>query len=108
MDSRRWQKNPGLSPGLVAISLWARSVPNALQVQTYADLRVKQALQAASAGNVDEAKAMLGEVTGMGTRISGADPTPFVQMVGLGLTKRGLGGFEKLYRAEGQASEATK
>ena len=103
-----WKRNPSLSPGLVAIGLWVRSIPDALQVQTYADLRVEQALQTGSAGKVDDAKAMLSEVTELGTRMLGADPTPFVQIVGLGLTKRGLEGFKKLYRAEGRTHEATE
>jgi len=103
-----WKRNPNLSPGLVGIGLWVRSVPDALQVQTYGDLRVEQALRTGSAGKVDDAKAMLSEITELGTRMSGADPTPFVQILGFGLTKRGLEGFEKLYRAEGQTREATE
>ena len=101
-----WKKAPGLSPGAMAIGLWSHRIPNALQIQTYAELRVNQALKAGAAGNTRDAEATLAEVTGLGKRMMASETMTFEQMVGLGLTKRGLEGYEKLYRANGQTKKA--
>jgi hypothetical protein len=56
---------------------------------------------------VEEAETILGEVTKMGQRMM-TGGTRIEQGLGLGLTQRGFAGFEKLYRTDGQASEAKK
>lgn len=101
-----WKKVPGISPGVIAIGLWAHGIPNTLQIQTFAEIRVREALQTGAAGNIKDAEAMLTEVTGLGQRISAAGTMPFEQLVGLGLMKRGMGGYEKLYRGSGRMKEA--
>jgi len=101
-----WKKAPGLSPGAVVIGLWSHSIPNGLQMQTYAELRVNQALKAGAAGNVKDAESILAEVTDLGKRMMASEAITFEQMVGLGLTKRGLEGYEKLYRANAQTKKA--
>jgi hypothetical protein len=101
-----WKKAPGISPGVIAIGLWAHGIPNMLQIQTYAEIRVKEALETGAAGNIQDAESTLAEVTGLGQRISGAGTIPFERVVGLGLMKRGMEGYEKLYRASGRTKEA--
>lgn len=103
-----WRRAPRLSPGAIAVGLWSHSIPNALQIQTYAELRVKKALQTGAAGNIKDAESMLAEVTELGKRMMAGAATPFEQMVGLGLMKRGMEGYEKLYRSNGRTNEANE
>lgn len=103
-----WRKAPGLTPGAIAIGLWSYNMPNAGQIQAYAELRVREALHAGATGKVKEAESTLAEITTFGRRMSDPDATPFQQMVGLGVMKRGLEGYEKLYSASGRTSEAAK
>ena len=103
-----WKKTTGLSPGLVAIGLWSRTMPDPVQIRAHADLRVSQALREGAAGNVKEAETSLGELTRLGKRITAVGATPFEQAIGLGLTRRGLEGFEKLYLTNGQTNEASE
>jgi hypothetical protein len=100
-----WNKNPNLSPGLIAHSLWARRVRNFLQLQTYTNLRVREALQANTLGNGKEAEITLGEITQLGRKMAAPSATEFERAVGNGLALRGLEGFRKLYNANGQARE---
>jgi hypothetical protein len=101
-----WAKTPTLSPGLIAISLWRHNLPDVLQVQTYADLRVSEALGAGSSGHMNEAETILGEITKFGRGMTGAGATEFEHWLGFGLITRGLQGLEKLYRANGYANQA--
>ncbi len=103
-----WRKAPSLSLRAIAIGLWSHSIPNAQQIQTYAELRVREALQTGAAGNMKDAEAMLAEVTGLGKRMMAGEATTFEEMVGLGLMKRGLEGYEKVYRASGRTNEANE
>jgi tetratricopeptide (TPR) repeat protein len=100
-----WRNNPNLSPGLVAMDLWAHGVPDALQLLGYADLRVGQAVEAGSAGNEKAAEAILGELTSFGRRMTANSSDFFGYSVGMGVTKRGLEGFRKLYGTNGQANK---
>ncbi|MGB2666339.1 MAG: hypothetical protein WAK48_20220 [Candidatus Acidiferrum sp.] len=100
-----WKKTPNLSPSLIAMSLWAHSIPDASQIQAYADLRVQEALRAGSAGKVRQAESALGEITNLGKRMTAGGSTLFDRGIGLGVTQRGLEGFEKLYSAKGEANE---
>jgi hypothetical protein len=101
-----WKKAPKLSPGLVAIGLWSHGIQNVGEIRTYADLRMSEALQAASAGKAAEAEAILREITEFGRRMAAADGGPFDQAVAFGLTDRALEEFAKLYRTQGRAAEA--
>jgi hypothetical protein len=101
-----WKKTPDLSPAAIATGLWSFSLPSALQIQAYAELRVKQALQAAAGANVRDAESMLGDVTGLGQKMIASRTAPFEQLLGLGLMKRGLEGYKKIYEAQGRTSEA--
>ncbi len=101
-----WKKNPNLSPGLIAESLWTHRLPDFLQLWTYVDLRVSEALQAGSPENVKAVEATLGGVTGLGRRMTADGSTFFEREAGFGMTQRGLLGFEKLYRASGRVNEA--
>jgi hypothetical protein len=103
-----WSKAPALSPGAIAVSLWSHNIPDATQIQAYGELRVREALQAGSTGRAKDAEDTLAEVAGLGKRMSDAGATPYERMVGLGLMKRGLEGYEKLYRASGQTKEANE
>lgn len=100
-----WNKTPSLSPSLIAMSLWAHSIPDASQIQAYADLRVQEALRAGSAGKVTQAESALGEITNLGKRMTAGGSTLFDRGIGLGVTQRGLQGFEKLYSANGETNE---
>ena len=52
-------RSASLSLSAIAIGLWSHSIPNAQQIQTYAELRVREALQTGAAGNMKDAEAML-------------------------------------------------
>ncbi len=105
LEREGWTKTPSLSPSLIAMSLWSHSIPDASQIQAYADLRVHEALEAGSAGNVTEAASVLGEITNFGKRMTAGGSTLFDRGIGLGVTQRGLEGFEKLYSANDEANE---
>jgi len=93
-----WKEVPNLSPGIIALGQWTFSVPDSRQIKTYADIRVEQALAAASAGDSNKAESILAEIAAFSNRIS-VDTSPFEQMLGFGLKKRVLQGYRKLYAA---------
>jgi hypothetical protein len=101
-----WKNAPNLSPGLIAIGLWSHGIQNVAEIRTYADLRVSQALQAASVGKAADAEAILREITAFGRGMAAADGGPLDRAVGFGLMDRGLEESAKLYRTEGRVDEA--
>lgn len=103
-----WRKNPSLSPGLVAIVPLGQGLGNtmdAVQLLGYADLRVSQALEAGSAGNEKEGENILGELTTFGSRLATGSSDFFEHSIGIGVRKRGLEGFRKLYGANAHANK---
>ncbi len=103
-----WQKRPSLSPALAGYGLWSHSLPDGFQITTYADLRIRQALQAGTVGKVDQAQEILAEVTAFGKRMGEESETQSEQYEGLTFTRQGLEGFHKLYARAGSRSEAEK
>ncbi|HTQ96078.1 MAG TPA: hypothetical protein VMH89_04695, partial [Candidatus Acidoferrum sp.] len=104
LSQETWRKYPTLSPTLIAVPLWQHTSLDFMELRTYTDLRVKQALQAEEAGNIQEAEKQLGEVVRVGKMMASAKGSEVERMFGAGVYKRGLGGFEKLYQATGNES----
>ena len=68
-------------------------------------MRVSQALEVGSAGNEKEAETILSELTTFGRRMTTGSSDFFEHSIGIGVRKRGLEGFRKLYRANGHANK---
>jgi hypothetical protein len=106
LSQETWRKYPTLSPTLIAVPLWQQGNGslNYMELRTYTDLRVNQALKAEEAGDIQAAETQLSEVVRVGKMISVAKGTEIERMFGAGVSKRGLSGFEKLYEATGNES----
>jgi tetratricopeptide (TPR) repeat protein len=97
-----WKKTPGLSPGLIANSLWTHSIPDLPMIQAYTGSRVRQTT---SSGGIREAELTLNELIALGKHATDFGPTYLAKSIGITFTNRGLAGLKKLYRESGQTDK---
>jgi hypothetical protein len=102
-----WDKKPYLSPSLAAVSVYLAFFPDMFEIKTYAALRIREARQAAAAGDIAKAEKIITEVTAFGERMSKEnEAAEFQQWFGFDVTRLALNGLRQIYADRSRSSEA--
>jgi hypothetical protein len=101
-----WRKTPNLSPTLAVYGLVMHRLPDLFEIKTYADLRIREALEAGGTGKVPQAEQILGEVLAFGKRMSEGGGTDADRLIGFEVVRQDLMGLSKLYTDVGRRNDA--
>ena len=85
-----WTKAPNAPASLVAYSVWSHHVPDLSQIRAYADMRLRQARSAASAGDASSSEQIANQVAAFGGHMRAGCETDIERLIALEINRRGL------------------
>lgn len=103
-----WNRDKNLSPVIVLSGLRSHAIPNLLNLQIFADVKIHEAQKARAAADLKRAESLLGEVDAFGIRMADGSGTKVEKLIAWKLSRMADKELAVLYSSSGRTEDERK